>query len=154
MNRGKRTKLTGTIMLDTLMAVFALSLGAAAFFALMPQVDRLERLARQNAVALHVATRMIDQLQMMKGNTITAANLTALNLITSGQTQSPYSFSTIPVDNATNYSPAETLKNGTGTLTVTPIDNGSVLCTVEIDWTSDAKKTEKLVTGTVIGGYR
>ena len=142
------------MLIDSAIAVFVLGLGSAAFFEVLPQLDRMQKLARQKAIAMHMANKMIDELQMMKPSSVSASTLSTLNLIDSGQTKSPYTFNHIPMDDSTNLSPAQALRNGTGTLTVTAIDSGSILCTVEIDWTSESKKSESLVTGTVIGGYR
>lgn len=154
MRAGSKIRKQGSVLLDTLLAVFVLGVGAAGYFSLLPQIDRMQRMAKERAIAMHIATIMIDELQMMHSGSITAGNLTALNLINPGQTVSPYSFTNIPLNNSTDFSPAQALKNGTGTLTVTQIDNGSELCEIEIDWTSDDNQAEKLVTGTIVGGYR
>lgn len=136
------------------MAVFVLSLGAAAFFSLLPMLDRSQKLAKDQSLALQMANRMIDQIQMLKPAQITANTLTQLQLIDSGQANSPFSFSHVPLDDSTNYSPAQALNNGKGIMTVTNVDNGSVMVNVEIDWTSASGKKGTIITGTIVGGYR
>ena len=136
------------------MGVVVLTLGAAAFFSLMPLIDKTKNVTREQHLALQMTNRMIDQLQMLKPAQFTPTYLSQLNLIDANQSQSPYSFSHIPLDESTRYSPAQALKNGTGTMTVTFIDSGSVMVTLNISWTSADKKSQQIQTGTVIGGYR
>lgn len=90
---------------------------------------------------------------MLKAKDCDAYTLTQLNLIDTNQTSSPYSFTNIPLDNGSDYSPAKCLPHGQGQLTFTDLAGGSIMCQVRITWKGTAG-TKSYTTGTVIGGYR
>jgi len=144
----------GAISIDALTAVFVTALGAAAFFSLIPVVDKSQKIGRQESIANQLCNRMIEQLQLLKPSDVQAATLTQLNLIDSGQTSPPYSFTNIPLDEASRYSPAQALPNGTGSLDVVSLPHGSVEARVTITWRSASGRTRTLQTGTVLGGFR
>lgn len=140
--------------MDVLVGSFILALGAAAFFSMMPVVSRSEHLAREESVATQIAQRMVEHVQLLKTSDLNATTLTSLNLIESGQTASPYSFSQSPLDQGSDYSASTALKNGQGVLSVEDIGTNSKKVTVTVTWTSASGKTRSITTGTVVGGYR
>ena len=154
MHKRKAATIKGSIYLDVILGVFILSLSAAAFYSVFPKIGKVQDLPMQRSRAMHIANRIIDELQLMRPGNITAANLYALNYIDGTQTKSPYTISDLPIDDGLDYSPRKELKNGSATLTVTPIDSGSVRCVILIQWTSEAGKPETLKAGTVVGGYK
>lgn len=141
-------------MIDLMIAVFVVAFAALSFFSLFPTIARSHRIARDETVAQQMCVRLIEQLQLLKASDVNAQTLTALNLIDTGQTASPFSFSHIPLDEASRYSPSQVLQNGRGTLAVTPLDAGSVRLTVTIQWTSSKGKEMSVTSGTILGGYR
>jgi hypothetical protein len=90
----------------------------------------------------------------MSPTALNATALTAAGLIDSGQSSSPYSFSQVPLDNSTRYSPSKALRNGTGLLSLQSIGDGSVRVTVVVSWKSEAGANRSITTGTIVGGYR
>lgn len=155
MNQFRKGRLkSGALLIETLLGVFILSLAAVGFYALTPVIFRSRTLAKENTAALQMANRLLEHVELLKTSDLTAGTLTSLNLIDTGQSASPYSFSHIPLDEASRYSPAQVLRNGVGTLTVTSIDSGSVRVDVDLSWTSASGKTCNIHTGTIIGGYK
>jgi len=152
--RARLRKKAGSVYLDVILGVFILSLSAAAFYTVFPKIGKVQDLAMQRSRAMHIANRIIDELQLMRPANITTANLYALNYIDATQTQSPYTISDLPIDDGIDYSPRKVLKNGSATLTVTSIDSGSKRCVITVNWTSEAGKPESFKMGTVVGGYR
>jgi hypothetical protein len=150
--RGRCDK--GVIFLDALAGVFVLALGAAAFFSLYPVVARSEKISRDRSVAGQLASKMSEHLQLLKTTDLTSGSLSGLHLIDDGQYSSPFSFSHIPLDEASDYSPATMLRNGEGWLTISDVAGNSKKITIEIDWTDAAGRDQSFVTGTIIGGYR
>ena len=144
----------GALSLDALMGVFVVSLGAAAFFSLMPVVDRSQRIAREESMATQLTNRMIEQLQLLKPSDVTSSTLSQLNLIDAGQTSSPFSFSSVPLDDASHYSPRQALRDGTGTLEVVSLPNNSTEVRVRIGWTSASGRARTVQSGVVLGGFR
>lgn len=144
----------GAISIDALTAVFVTALSAAAFFSLIPVVDKSQKIGRQESVANQLCNRMIEQLQLLKPSDVQATTLTQLNLIDPGQISPPYSFTNIPLDEASRYSPAQALPSGTGTLDVVALPHGSIEARVMISWRSSSGRTRTLQTGTVFGGFR
>jgi len=153
--RRVRKKTSGSIYFDVILAVFILSLSAAAFYSVFPKIGKVQDMAQERSRAMHIGNRVIDQLQMMRPQDITPANLVALQFCgNSGLNGSPYTITRLPMDDATDFSPRKSLKNGTATLTVTSIDSGSLRCVVKVQWTSESGHAETVKVGTVIGGYR
>ena len=108
----------------------------------------------RTAIAGNDANRMIEQLQLLKPSDVTASTLSQLNLIDSGQTAAPYTFTSIPLDHASQYSPRQALPNGTGTLDVIALPNSSVEVRVRIGWTSSSRRARTLQSGLILGGFR
>lgn len=152
--RPRQRRKRGALLIDLLIAVFVLSVASLSFFSLFPTIARSQRIARDETVAQQMSQRLVEQLNLLKPADITPEVLTGLNLIDTGQTQPPYSFSNIPLDQASRYSPSQALQNGTGTLAVTQLDAQSVRLDVTISWKSSKGKTMSVTTGTILGGYR
>lgn len=147
-------KKKGALFIEVLLGIFVMSLAAAAFYKLYPVLVRSERLAREESIAGQLSNRYIEHIQLLRPAELTASNLTQLQLIDTGQSSSPYSFSSIPLDQASGYSPARMLRNGTGVMTVTDVAGGSKLVRVTLSWTSASGKSRTFVTGTVLGNFR
>jgi hypothetical protein len=137
-----------------MLSVFVIGIGAAAFFSLFPTFTRGERIAADETKAAKLAQRMVEHLQLLKPADINPTTLTGINLVDAGQTQFPLTFTTIPLDDATGYSPSRALKNGTGLLEVQDIAANSKLIRVTVSWKSASGKSRVFTTGTVLGGYR
>ncbi len=144
----------GALLVDVLVGIFMLALAAAAFFALIPMIHRSQTVAKEESLAQAMAQRMVEQLQMLHRSDIDAATLTKLNLIDSGQTQAPYSFANIPLDQASRYSPSQALRNGSGSIAVSTVDANSTRLDVTITWKSSTGKSRSITTGTILGGYQ
>lgn len=150
----RRSLRRGALSIDALTAVFVTALGAAAFFSLMPVVDRSQRIGREESIALQLSNRMIEQLQLLKPSDIQPSTLSQLSLIDAGQSSAPYSFTNIPLDEASQYSPAQALPNGAGSLNVVNLPNSSVALEVTLSWRSSSGRTRTIQTGTILGGFR
>ncbi|HRF59945.1 MAG TPA: hypothetical protein PLH94_08535 [Fimbriimonadaceae bacterium] len=144
----------GALLVDLMFGVFVLAMAATTFFALFPTVHRSQQIAKEEAIAQQMSQRMLEQLQLLKPSDITPGTLSQLNLIDPNQTQPPYSFTNIPLDAGWRFSPAQALRNGTGTLTVTQLDASSVRLAITIGWKSSSGKSSSITTGTILGGYR
>lgn len=141
-------------LMDVLVGSMVLVMGSVAFFSLIPTVRRAETLAGQQTVAVQIANRMIEHLQLLTPTNLNATTLTQLNLIDTGQTEEPYTFTHLPMDEGSDYSPATNLPNATGTLTITDLDAGAKMVQVTITWENDMGAARSFSTGTVVGGYR
>jgi Tfp pilus assembly protein PilV len=150
----KRHRRQGVIILDVLAAVFVLAIGAAAVFGLIPVVQKSQRAANDENKAVQMGNRMIEHLHLLPARDLTVSNLQGLNLLDGEQTGSPYSFTNVPMDDASGYSPAQVLKNASATLEIDDIDSGSKRATIVIAWTSASGKSKSLTMGTIVGGYR
>ncbi len=151
----KKVKLRkGSLSIDALTAVFVTALSAAAFFSLVPTVDRAQRVAREESIATHLMNRMIEQIQLLKPSDVNPATLSQLNLIDAGQSSTPYSFTNIPLDDASRYSPRTALPSGTGSLSITPQPYNSTEVRVRISWLSSSGRSRTLQSGVYLGGFR
>src|ERR1051326_4192898 len=148
MHRSRRTK-SGSILIDALIGIFIVGMGAVAYFGLMPVVARSHQIAQQESKAGQIATRLSEEFGMLKPNEINTSTLVGLHLIDSSRVSQPWSFTNIPLDDGTDYSPAKVLKNGTGTISTTDIGQGSTLVTIRVAWTSPTGVSRSFTTGTV-----
>lgn len=156
MQRKLLAKQTGAFTIDALTAVFVVSLSAAAFYTLAPATDRAQRLSREDALATQLCGRFVEQLRLLKPADMNSSTLTQLNLIDSTIDGSAglYSFTHIPLDEASKYSPAQLLKNGAGTLQIVQLSDNAKELRVTMTWTSAAGKARTIKSGTILGGYR
>jgi len=141
-------------MIDCLIAIFILGMGAVSYYSLLPVVKQSHMIAQQESKVGQMCTRVVEEFSMLKSSQVTASTLSQLNLIDPNQTNQPWTFSHIPLDDGTDYSPAKELINGVGTITTSNIANGSVLITITISWNSPTGAKRSYTTGTVVGGYR
>lgn len=154
LNRTRTRTRRGGVFIESLVSIFVLGLGASAFFTLLPTLQKSKHIAGSHTKALQMANRMVEQVQLLRARDLTASTLTSLNLIDAGQTTSPYSFSRVPLDEASCYSPAQMLREGTGRMNVVTLASGSKRVEITISWRSESGRMASLTTGTVIGGYR
>lgn len=149
-----RKKNRGAILIDALVGLFILGMGAIAYYGLLPVIHRAHEIAQQDSKAAQIAARVTEQVGMLKPSEINATTLNQLNLIDANQAGQPWTFSHIPLDDGTSYSPAKVLRNGQGTITTTNLSNSSVLVNVTVTWSSPSGASRSFSTGTVVGGYR
>lgn len=143
----------GAVMLDSLIACMVLGMGAVGLYTMLPGIKQSQVRAAQEMRATQMANRFIEHIQLLKPANLTAPTLQQLSLIDPGQSSSPFTFTNIPLDDASGYSPAQALPDGRGFMTVSALGSGSQLVTVEIRWRSNAGE-RVYRTGTVVGGYR
>jgi Tfp pilus assembly protein PilV len=144
----------GIALFEVLVASVMLVAGALAYFTLVPLIHRSQQMARHQSTAIQIANRMIEHLLLLRSTTLTADNLANLNLIERGQTQPPYSFKHLPMDDGWQYSPARVLPNGSGTMNVTTLANGATMVVIDITWTERAGGNRTYRTGTILGVQR
>lgn len=149
-----RRRERGAIFIDVLTSVFILAFGAAALFALFPVFQRSEKISRYESAAAQMASRMIEHVQLLKPADVNLATLQDLNLVEGESASQPYSFSNIPLDDGSGYSPAQALPNGQGLLWHSDLAAGSKFVAIEIRWTSPSGSVRSFRTGTILGGHR
>jgi hypothetical protein len=137
-----------------MLSVFIIGIAAIAVFAIFPTFRRAQVISADESKAVLMAQRMVEHLQLLKPNDLTASTLEGLNLIDGEQQELPYSFSHVPLDEATGYSPAKALKNGTAEMDIEDIGAGSKRVILTMRWTSASGKTRILTMGTILGGYK
>jgi hypothetical protein len=150
----KGRTVAGSLLLDALIGSFLLLLSAMAFFALFPIIHRSSVMANQESTAVMIANRMIDHLQMLKTTNFTHEALNELHLIDPGQTQAPYTFTNVPLDDASGYSPAKLLPKSHAQFDIVNVADSCIRVEMLITWTSPSGEHRSLKTGTIIGGFR
>lgn len=150
----KRGKNAGSFLIDTMLSVLVIGMAAAAYFALLPTFKRSQKVSEHDSKAALMSQRMIEHLQLLKPTDLSCATLTQLNLIDAGQSNQPYSFCHVPLDEASMYSPNQVLKNATALMTIEDLDANSKRVKLVMTYKSTSGKTLSITTGTIIGGYR
>lgn len=140
--------------MDVLIGMFLLVMTSLSVLSLFPVIKRSEQMSTEESKAIQMSNRLIEHIQMLPANDITVANLTALNLIDAGQTTQPLSFTHVPLDEASRYSPAQALRDADAELTFAQITGGSVRVLVTMTYTTDTGFTKTINTGTVVGDFR
>ena len=131
-----------------------LSMGAVSFYSVFPVLTKAHKIGDSQQKATLIATKMLEHLQLQSPNKLDATSLYAAQLIDAGQTSAPYTFSSIPLEDSTDYSPAKALKNGTGTITINNLQWGSKQVVVTVNWKSASGKSSTVTMGTILGAYR
>jgi len=137
-----------------MIGLILLTMGASAFYSLFPVVSRAHAIGDEEQKATQICTKMIEHINLLSPTKLTCTNLTGMLLIDPGQTTAPYTFNHCPLDDAMDYAPANSLKNGTGKLTLTNLNYGSVQVIATVTWKSPTGKTETVSEGTILGAYR
>ena len=144
----------GALLIDVVVGSFLLAMLAISTMSLIPVLKRGEIASRRRSQAVQMVTRMLEQVQMLRATDVNLTTLTQLNLIDANQTQQPFSFTHVPMDEASRYSPAQVLRNADGKLTYSSLTDGSVKVTVTLTYLSEAGKTQTIQSGTVVGSFR
>lgn len=144
----------GSILLDALIGMFILVVATLSYLSLTVVTHKSQVISKDESRAAQLAGRLIEQVQLLTTRDVNVKTLTALNLVDYGSTGSPYSFTNIPLDEGTRYSPARVLTQGKGVLTVTKLANDSLRVVATISWKSKTGVSKSYTTGTIIGSYR
>ncbi len=152
--RRLRRRVQGFLLVDVIIGMFFLVMATLSLMSLFPVIKKSEQMSTEESKAIQMCNRLIEHIQMLGAKDINGANLTSLNLIDAGQTSQPYSFTRVPLDEASHYSPAQALRNATGTLTYGTVTGNSVRVVVTLQYTSDTGQTKTIRTGTIIGAFR
>lgn len=131
-----------------------LLIATLGFLSLFPVVKRSQVASQQESVAVQIANRMLEHLQMLRAQDINITALSQLNLIDSGQSGSVLSFTHVPLDEASKYSPAQALRHGQGQMTITELESGTIKIDLVVSYQTSWGTTRQVTTGTIIGGYR
>ncbi len=150
----KRQLNRGALLVDVLIGMVILVMATLTLMSLFPVIKRGEMMSEDESKAVQMVSRMIEHIQMLPADDLNAQTLTGLNLIDQGQAFPPYSFTNIPLDDASMYSPAQVLRDANGTLNVTPLPDGSARVDILLTYTSEAGTTQQIQTGTVVGSFR
>ncbi len=150
----RRRRNRGALLVDVMLGIFMLVIATLTLMSLFPMIMRGEKMSKDESLAIQMVSRLIEHLQMLPADDLNAQTLTSLNLIDAGQTFPPYSFTHIPLDEASMYSPAQVLRDANGTINVTPLPDGSARVDLLLTYTSESGKTEQIKTGTIVGSFR
>lgn len=137
-----------------MVGIFVLVIATLSYLSLTVVTHRSQILSRDESKAAQMTARLIEQIQLLKVKDLNPSTLKALNLVDADSTGSPYSFTNIPLDHGTGYSPSKVLIDGTGRLTISPMANNSSRVVATVFWKSTTGKSRSYTTGTIIGGYR
>ena len=144
----------GALLVDVVIGMFFLVTATLTLMSLFPVIKKGEQVSTEESKAVQMSNRLLEHVQMLGAKDITLQNLTALNLIDAGQTAQPYSFTHVPLDEASRYSPAQVLRAANGQMTCTTIGGNSVKVLITLTFTSDTGKVTTVKTGTIVGAFR
>ena len=150
----RRRKQRGSILLDAMIGVFILTMATLAYLSLTVVTHRSQTISKDETKAAQMVARLLEQVQLLKTSDLNVTTLKAMNLVDGNSVGSPYSFTNIPLDQGTLYSPSKVLINGTGSMSVATLANGSARVVATINWTSTTGKAKSFTSGTIIGAYK
>jgi hypothetical protein len=137
-----------------MIGMFFLVMTTLSLMSLFPVIKKGEQLGTERSKAVQICNRLLEHVQMLGATDVTYNNLYALNLVDSSTNVQPYSFTHVPLDEASRYSPAQTLRDAEGELWHEELEDGSVLVKIRLRYKTDTGHTDEIETGTVIGGFR
>lgn len=151
-HRKRRQK--GALLVDAVIGMFFFVMLSLSVLSLFPVIKRSEQSSTERAKAIQMCNRILEHVQMLGSQDVNYQNLVSLNLIDSTTNTQPYSFTHVPLDEASMYSPAQALRDADGQISYEHLDDGSVKVLVTLEYTTDTGHTDRVETGTVIGGFR
>jgi hypothetical protein len=137
-----------------MIGIFILVIATLSYLSLTVVTHKSQVISKDESTAAQLAGRLVEQLQLLTTRDINVQTLSALNLVDNYSTGSPYSFTNIPLDEGTRYSPAQALTQGKGTLSVYKLENDSLRVVATITWRSKTGVSKSYTTGTIVGSYR
>ncbi|MCH8979834.1 MAG: hypothetical protein IH945_11420 [Armatimonadetes bacterium] len=149
-----RRRNRGALLIDVLIGMVILVFATLTLMSLIPVIQRGEMMSEDQSKAIQMVSRLVEHVQMLPADDLNVQTLTSLNLIDQGQAFPPYSFTHIPLDEGSMYSPAQVLQDANGTINVTPLPDGSARVDILLTYTSKSGKTEQIQTGTIVGSFR
>lgn len=152
--RPKRLLLRGSILLDALIGVFIVTIAALSYLSLTVITHKAQAISKDDSKAAQMTARLLEQMQLLTTRDVNVSTLKAMNLVDSSSTGSPYSFTNIPLDQGTMYSPSQALPDGKGSMSVVTLANGSVRVVATVTWRSASGTARSFTSGTIIGAYR
>lgn len=150
----RRRSQRGALLVDAVIGMFFFVLLSLSVLSLFPVIKRGEQISTERAKAVQMCNRILEHVQMLGAKDVNYSNLVALNLIDDTTNAQPYSFTHVPMDEASLYSPAQVLRDADGRLSYTDLGDGSIQVNVSLEYTTDTGHTDRIETGTIIGGYR
>jgi len=137
-----------------MVGVFVLTIATLSYLSLTVITHKSQVISKDDSKASQMVARLLEQVQLLSTRDLNVTTLKAMNLVDSSSTGSPYSFTNIPLDQGTMYSPSQALSAGTGTMTITTMANGSAQVVATVTWRSTTGITRSFTSGTIIGAYR
>ncbi|HMS56377.1 MAG TPA: hypothetical protein PKA27_13340 [Fimbriimonadaceae bacterium] len=153
-NKTYMRRRAGVMSLDVLVGTFVLAIIAAGVYGMLPVVRQAQLSGTQESIAVNMAARMVEHIQLLKPSDLTRSNLSSLHLIDDGDYDLPYSITHVPLDEASRYSPAQALPSGTGSIDIVTLGDGSKEVQIQISWESASGRTRTIRSGTILGAYR
>ena len=144
----------GSLLIDVVVGMFILMMATLSLMSLIPIVKQSEHMSSDESKCVQMTTRLIEHIQMLGADDVTPKVLESLNLIDAGQSGSPYSFTHVPLDEASMYSPAQVLDDADCELTITTLADGSKRVDILFAYRSKSGDRRTMKTGTVIGAFR
>lgn len=146
---GRRQR--GMTLIDTMIGMFILSIGALSFCALMPIMARGQKMSQEVSVANQIATRELENLRLLGFNSLNATDIYSVGLCEAYSGSGPIIFSHVVQDEAKRLSAATALKNGVGEVTITDVSANLRSVIVTVNWTSASNKSRTLSLSTLVG---
>jgi len=140
--------------MDALLAVFVLTIAVLSYLSLTVITHKSQVISKDDSKASQMVARLLEQVQLLTTRDLNVSTLKSMNLIDTNSSSSPYSFTNIPLDQGTMYSPSKALINGQGSMSVATLANGSMRVSATITWLSTTGVQRSFTSGTIIGSYR
>jgi prepilin-type N-terminal cleavage/methylation domain-containing protein len=126
---------SGYTLIEVMVSMFLVSLGAIMFSAMMPMAAKGSRMVANYQQASSIVQHKIDELRAVGYGRIDYTDLQSVGIIDASPTSAPFSFS--GVDGLTNIYPT-----ATGTLSVSDFSSDIKQVTVTLTWTGSPIKQD------------
>jgi len=146
---GRRQR--GLTLIDTMIGMMILAMGALSFTALMPVMARGQKMSQEVSVANQIALRELENLRLLGYNSLEYTDIHATGLCDTYSGSGPIMFSHVVQDEAKQLSAATSLKNGTGTVEISDVSANLRSVIVTVNWTSASNKSRSVALSTLVG---
>jgi type II secretory pathway pseudopilin PulG len=146
-----KRKNRGFTIIDSMIGVMVLIIGALSFTAALPVVSRSQKVADEQSKAVQIAQWQIEQVRQAGFLNLTFERLYPLGLVDDWNGEGPMTFTTAPNVEAGRFSPSLQLREGVGELVIEDATDAVREVRVTVKWKSPAGKDRSVMLSTLVG---
>ncbi len=146
-----KRKNRGFTIIDSMIGVMVLLMGALSFTAALPVVSRSQKVADDQSKAVQIAQWQVEQVRQAGFLNLSFERLYPLGLVDDWNGSGPMTFTTAPNVESGRFSPSLQLRDGVGELVIEDASDSIREVRVTVKWKSPAGNDRSVMLSTLVG---